>query len=322
MHMVGSPQTRIRLDMDLKQLIYFAAAVDAGSITRGAARLGVAQPAVSRQIAALERELGVALLDRHGGGIRPTDAGRVVLEHSLEVRRRFKAVQDDLAALRVAPGGEVRLGVTPAMAEMLGPPLVARYREEFPHVLVKIQEGFGGHLRSWLLDGALDAAVIYETPRSRHLLCEDLLQEDLMLISPATDRKFASLNMPFRLLGELPLVLPGPNHSLRRLVERQAKRQRIPLTIIAEVDSIGALREMVRAGIGYSTAGAAPFKRQLDDGVLVATRLVRPSVRRRLALVTSAGQALNPAARALVRLAREQIQDLVRQGSWPAHLPA
>ncbi len=308
--------------MDIKQFVYFAAAVEAGSITRAAIRLGISQPAISRRIAALEQEMGATLLDRHGTGIVPTEAGQLVLAHAREIQRRLDTLRDELAALRTTPGGEVRLGMTPAMAEAVGAILVGRLRREFPNVLVSLHEGFGGHLRDWLVDGVLDAAIIYEPPVSHHLLCEDLLLEDLMLIGPAGDRHVAAPTVPFRMLGELPLVLPGTVHSLRRLVEREAARLRLSLSVIAEVDSLCSLREMVRAGIGYTVAGAAPFRLQLKAGVLAASRLVEPTVQRRMALTTSVGRPLSPAARALVSLTRQEIRSLVRKGTWPGRLPA
>ena len=133
--------------MDIKQFVYFAAAVEAGSITRAAIRLGISQPAISRRIAALEQEMGATLLDRHGTGIVPTEAGQLVLAHAREIQRRLDTLRDELAALRTTPGGEVRLGMTPAMAEAVGAILVGRLRREFPNVLVSLHEGFGGHLR-------------------------------------------------------------------------------------------------------------------------------------------------------------------------------
>lgn len=306
--------------MEFRQLLYLDKVAELGSITRASARLGIAQPALSRQISRLEAEVGTKLLVRHGRGATPTEAGTALLRHAREILDHLAMAEVELSAHRTAPGGHVSIGMTPAMATILGPHLVQRFRETFPNVVVSFAEGFGGYLHDWLVEGRIDAALVYEPLASRLLLSEELVREDLMIIGPAGDTALSRRSVPFRALARLPLALPRKGHSLRSLVEGIAAREQIRLDVVVEIDSMASLLEMVRRGIGYTVLGSGPIEAAVRSDEFAGSRIKSPTVTRRLTLTTSAQRPLGPPARTLIGLVRPVLRHLVRCGTWSGSL--
>src|SRR5689334_6701753 len=125
--------------MELRQLRYFIAVAEELSFIRGAARVGVSQPPLSRQIANLETEIGVRLFDRNKHGVSITDAGRVFYEEVSQTLASLDAAKKK--ALRAANGqiGSLSLGFGGAAAHSFMPSLLRRFRTDFPHVELLLQ---------------------------------------------------------------------------------------------------------------------------------------------------------------------------------------
>ena len=156
--------------MDLRQLEYFVRVAELGSFTRAAAALGVAQPALSRQIRLLEVELRQNLLTRHGRGAQPTEAGLLLLEHGRGILHQVAHTRDELARLRGGLSGRVSLGLPPSVARVLAVPLMQAFRTEWPQARLAISEGLSTGMLESLVSGRLDVAVLYNArpwPRSK-----------------------------------------------------------------------------------------------------------------------------------------------------------
>src|SRR5262249_34103041 len=128
--------------MDLRSIRYFVQIADCGGITRAAASLGVAQPALTRHVQTMEAELGLATLVRPPRGVRLTGAGRQFLDHCRRALRELDRAKDELRANVESPRGEVILGVSPTLGPLLVPGIVERTRRQCPQVALKIVEHF------------------------------------------------------------------------------------------------------------------------------------------------------------------------------------
>ena len=128
--------------MDFKQLETFVCVAELGSFTRAAQALEVAQPALSRQVRALELELRETLFERTGRGVVPTDAGRRLLEHGHAILQGVEAARNDLRSRRGEPVGRVMVGLPPSLARRLTPLLIERFRQELPKARLEIVEAF------------------------------------------------------------------------------------------------------------------------------------------------------------------------------------
>lgn len=303
--------------MDTRQLRYFAAVAREGSISRAAARLGIAQPAVSRRIADLEAEAGVPLLLRHGRGVQMTEAGTDLLARAESIIAELTEAERELAARRSAPGGMVAIGMTHAMAATLGPRLVRAFRARHPDVLVRVMEGFGVYLREQLARGAIHAALMYDPPRAKDLRVERVGQQDMHLVGRAGEVPLRVPSIPFAALEGLSFVLPRPDHVLRQQLERITRQQGWPLRVLVEAESASTMRALILDQGVFSILPYPTVRSDIEAGLMGAARIVKPSIESPLALVTAPWLPLSAPARYLIATARRELVALMREGHWP-----
>ena len=146
--------------MDLRQLTCFERVAELGSMSRAAEALHLVQPAISQQIALLEREVGLRLFHRGPRGVRLTEAGEALLPYARRVLTEVERAGQVLGGLRELRGGRVALGITPSAVIWLLPELLERYRGQHPMVQVQVQEDMTDQLVEYLGDGRLDLAVV------------------------------------------------------------------------------------------------------------------------------------------------------------------
>ena len=303
--------------MDTRQLRYFAAVAREGSISRAAARLGIAQPAVSRRIADFEAEAGVPLLLRHGRGVQMTEAGTDLLARADSIIAELTEAERELAARRSAPGGMVAIGMTHATAAVLSARLVRAFRAKHPDVLVRVMEGFGVYLREQLARGAIHAALMYDPPHSKDLRVEVVARQDMHLVGRAGEDALRAASIPFSALSGLPFVLPRPDHVLRQMLDRLARQQGWSLRVVVEAESASTMRALILDQGFFSVLPYPTIRPDLDAGLMGASRVVRPSMESPLALVTAPWMPLSAPARHLISTTRRELLALMREGHWP-----
>ena len=149
--------------MDIRQLRYFLGIAEAGSISAAAARLRVAQPALSQQMAKLEAELGARLMERGPRGVMLTGAGEALREHAHVVLRDLERAREAVQAEAGGPvQGNVTIGLPTTVAMVLTLSLLLAMRERHPGVALHLVESQSGHLVEWLRQGRLDVAVLFD----------------------------------------------------------------------------------------------------------------------------------------------------------------
>ncbi len=153
--------------MDLKQLEYFVNVVDLGGFSRAGRLLGIAQPAISRQIRSLEVELRQNLLLRNGRGAAPTEAGKRLLEHARGILQQVDRARREVDETKDAPVGHVVVGLPPTVARHLTLPVVREFRQRYPGGSLSIVEGLSATIHEWLLVGRVDVGVVYNPSRRR-----------------------------------------------------------------------------------------------------------------------------------------------------------
>src|SRR5262249_22343196 len=146
--------------MNFRDLRAFATVVDAGGFARAAERLHVSQPALSRQIRALEIELGISLFDRVGRGVRLTSQGEDLLRHSRRLLTELGALNERARALKAGQVGLLRVGATPQVIESLLADFLAEYERRHPCVEVEWKEAGGSQLGDLLDCGDIEVAIM------------------------------------------------------------------------------------------------------------------------------------------------------------------
>jgi len=147
--------------MELRQLRYFVAVVDAGSVSHACASLGVAQPTLSQAMSTLESELGTALLTRSQRGVAPTDGGDALYRHGLRILRLIDELPDVVRQRRQSTAGRVRLGMPISIGTMVAPALIAQLRVTYPDISLEIDEHMAANYgASHLLNDRMDLSVL------------------------------------------------------------------------------------------------------------------------------------------------------------------
>src|SRR5664279_3808802 len=147
--------------MELKELRNFMRVARAGSVSRAAEELRLAQPALSRQIKKLEHELGVSLFSRHGRGVRLSAAGSLLLERAEAITRLVQQTGEEIKQDMSPARGRITLGVPPAAGRLLIPPFVERFQKAWPQTTLHMREGVTSSLQEWLTEKRIDIAILH-----------------------------------------------------------------------------------------------------------------------------------------------------------------
>jgi LysR family cyn operon transcriptional activator len=289
--------------MLVRPIRYLKAVADHGSFTRAAAALHVSQPALSQQIRELEERMGVQLLDRSGRTVRPTDVGETYLRH---VRRALDELEVGDRAIRDVQdlsSGALRIGFTPSFAIYLLGPLIRRYRDRFPGIVLTITEMAQEEMELALSADALDVGLAFSDVLAEDVEWLPLHTERLSLIvgqgHPAAngDRK-----MNVAALAAEPLALLRPTFATRGVVDRYMRRNGVYPHVAVEANSITAIVEIVRlAGMATILPEAVA---QGQRGLCVV-RLTPAIDSRRTALLQRHGGYRSAASRAFVTTAQD-----------------
>lgn len=311
--------------MNFEDLDAFVHVAQQKGFSRAAAQMRVAQSALSRRVTRLEHLLGVQLLQRHGRGVELTEHGAALLERAAGLMEELQSIRADLLGRASEPRGEVRIALTPIAAQVLVPPLVLELRRNFPRVRLIVREGFSGLIHDWIACGSVDLAVVYNPEPSAELKITPLLTEPLYLIAPRTrpsdlpEPPLRDGHLPLRSLSGLPLILPGPSHSIRTMLERLAAERRLSLNVAYEIDGIRSIRGMVEAGLGYTVFSYAGVYEELNKGTVEIIPLM-PGLRWELTLVERRLQGHTRALAEVRRTLLRQIHVLAECAFWRGEL--
>lgn len=240
--------------MDLKQLAYFVHVAEMGSFTRASAYLQVAQPALSRQVRALEVELRQPLLQRNGRGATPTEAGKRLLAHARGILQQVQRARDDLEDQRGAAAGRLAIALPPSVGRSLTTPLVKAFRQALPRASLSVVEGLSTYALEWLAMGRVDCAVVYNVAPSPAIELQPLLNETLHLVSargggPARSaRPRPGRSVSLREVAGCELVMPSRPHSVRMLLETAMAAAGERTQVAMEIESIPAILDLVAQG--------------------------------------------------------------------------
>ncbi|MEN9411146.1 MAG: hypothetical protein RL216_3120 [Pseudomonadota bacterium] len=236
--------------VDVRRLRYFIAVCAHGGMSRAAAVVGVAQPALTRQIQLLEQELGVPLLTRNGRGATPTEAGQILLAEARAHLDSLDALVDRVRRDFAGDGPKITLGICPTIAPLFLGPVQDMSRHLPGAPVLTVIEAYSGDLRNLMAAGQLDLALSYGTQGTEGVRETLLLSERLVV---ATRTAPPEARMTLRQIAGLKLILPSRIHQLRRIIDAICAGRGQPLTPVLELDSLSAVRAMLRQEPDYST---------------------------------------------------------------------
>jgi LysR family transcriptional regulator, nitrogen assimilation regulatory protein len=298
--------------MDLRQLRYFVGIVQAGSLSRAANQLHVAQSALSHHLGALESEIGRALVTRGRKGIQLTEAGNVLYRNAEAILRHVESTKQAAKNAFNLPSGQVSVGFPTVLAPFLSYELFARVRALYPQILLHVGEANSAILRERLVNGRHDIAVLYADQHERDLVADPVALEELFYVTAEEDTS------PIRIAdaAQRPLVTPGLGSTCRRIAEEAFQKHGLTVTSIGEVYTLSGLCNAIASGIGNAILSWAAVynsdqRKALNCRRVADVRLVRP-----VALCFSDVGQRSPAIEAVALILKNLIRELVESGTW------
>ena len=306
--------------MDLRQLNTFLQVAELGSLGKASDRLRIAQPALSRQVRLLEEELKVPLFVRHGRGMALTPAGEKLRERVGGILRQIEEARADLLLESDAVRGQVIFGLPPTVGEVLGTRLIERFLLLHPEVRLRMVTAFSGYLLDWLHGGEVDIAVVYGAEQGSNIRFRPLLTENLSLVTAAGEAAPPHHAVSFEALAARQLILPGPQHGLRILVEREASRRGLALRVPVEADALLILKGLVARGLGATVLPLAAVHQEVAAGLLAASPVVDPHLSRKLVVAMPQGRRASVAVQRFEAVLRQEVAAMVGERVWEGQL--
>jgi DNA-binding transcriptional LysR family regulator len=308
--------------MDLRSLRAFAEVADLGSFSRAASTLGIAQSALSRQVSALEREVGARLFHRTGRGVAVTEIGGRLVPRAKAVLSEAGEFMIAAQDARAGPAGEVEFGVVPGFARPLLGVLCQRLRREFPRVRLRAREGYSGQVEEWLATGRVEVALFNRYRRGGARNAEPLLRSDILLVGPPGHPALQTPEVPLRALAGVALAMPVRPNGLATLLFALAASRGIVLDVAIEGSTATILVDaLIHAGL-CSPMPRHAVARELDAGILRAARIVSPVIKQTTWLAVGSQRPATAAARVVARTIRELAAEFLQRGTWVGSTPA
>lgn len=285
---------------DLCKLSLFCAVAELGSLTKAAAALNSDASAISRQIGALERRWGSRLFHRTGRGLELTEYGARLLPEAQGVLLQAHQLDQRARDSRVLVTGDVRLAVQASLARRVIPGLLSDLRERHPGIRLAVYEGSSGQLQEWHRSGYVDIAATYRYDTRDAGPVPLSGATDAFLVGRAGDHVLESGPVPFKVLGQLPMILGTAPNALLSVVQQTARRQSVPLDVVLEANTVHLQLDAVSQGFGYAVT-AGDLVPDLRERSLASARIVDPAIECRISLAVTSER---PASRAVREVAR------------------
>ncbi|MFC0189903.1 LysR substrate-binding domain-containing protein [Fictibacillus aquaticus] len=234
--------------MDFYQLKTFYQVAKQRSFTRAAVVLSISQPAVSRQIEALEQKLGLTLFHRVGREIKLTDAGTFLFENAEKILSLVNQTESFMEGMKNVNSGSIVVGASTTIGNYLMAPIVINFMKKYPGVNIKLEIQPTDEILVKVKNNVLDIAIIPEVPVISALIHEPFIQDEIVLIAgkshPLINKKISSLK---DIVNEK-YVMRGHDSNTRKTIENHLKQHNVQLQQFIELDSTEAIKQAVLTG--------------------------------------------------------------------------
>lgn len=296
--------------MDTRQLAAFCAVVERRSFSRAAARLGVTQPAVSLQVRALEKRLGIQLLDRSGRRVVPTEAGLRLYRGAQRLLSLEEELLRELVGETEGPlAGMLRIGASTGPAAIVVPVLLCEFERENPGVSVELAVFDTQSVVSLVAEREVELGIVGAARRRRSVRFEPFFRDEVILICPP-GHPFAGRSVGLEELSEGPLILMQEGAGVRQLIEDELRRQGRRLRDLGPRLVLGlqeSVRSAVQAGFGVTFISRRAVEPELAAGTLAESRVEGLDLARQIWIARASGRVASRAAEAFLAFARERL---------------
>jgi len=288
--------------MNYNHLMIFLAVAEEGSVSRGADRLCISQPAVSKQLAVLEASLKTRLFDRLPKGVRLTDAGHLLLGYARRLSALEREAERAMGELQGLTRGSLTLGASLTVGAYLVPELLAEYSRRHPHIALTLTVANTETIQGMLRDGRLDLALTEGFAEDPDLDAAVFAHDELVAIAPPGHPLLVGGPVPAARLLQQPLILREPGSGTRAVLERALAALGLTARPLMSLGSTEAIKRAVAAGLGLAVVSRLAVGLELETGRLALLPLSGLALHRPLHRLSRRGASESRAARAFREL--------------------
>jgi DNA-binding transcriptional LysR family regulator len=295
--------------VNLQHLRAFASVAAEGNITRAARRLRISQPAVSKQLAELEAELGTTLFDRLPRGVRLTEAGELLLVHAQRIFAAESAAEAEISELTGLMRGRLSIGASTTIGSYLIPGVFGVFNRSHPHIKLALEIANTTQVQSLVLDDRIDLGLTEGFVASEQLDVEVVHHDEMVaIVSPQHPlRRRASVEL--RDLARMPFICREQGSGTRDVIEAALSEQGLLLEPVMALGSTEAVKSAVSTGLGVAIVSRLTVELELSVGRLAQLDVRDLNIRRALHLVRLRGKRESPAVEAFITLLRKTLGD-------------
>jgi DNA-binding transcriptional LysR family regulator len=287
--------------LNLHHLRVFAAVAEQRGFSRAAVSLRISQPAVSKAVSLLERQAGVPLIERAGRASRLTAAGERLAMRARELFGVETAAEEELRALRGLEEGSLRVGASTTIATYLLPPVLARFHEAHPAIVLRVTSANTRAITRALLERRLDIALVEGPVEHPRIVARRWQSDELVVIAPPGHGLVSRRGVAVRELAAERFVVREPGSGTREVAERALSAHGVHPAVALQLGSTEAVKQAVAAGLGLAIVSRYTVEDQLALGRIALVRLRGVELRRALTELRMQGRTPSAPAAAFVR---------------------
>jgi len=294
--------------MNLNHLAIFHAVAQTGSMTVGAERLDISQPAVSKQVRELERFLGVHVFDRVGRRVFLSQAGVILADYARRVFALVKEGEQAMAEVRAVGLGRLVIGASTTIGSYLLPGVLSEFSRRHPKIelLVEIENTEQVHHR--LVGHELDLGLTEGFVEHEELESEVFYQDELVVIASPDHRLAKSARVSLKAIQQEPFILREPGSGTRAVEERALARLKLPVRTAMALGSTEAVKRVVAEGVGLAIVSRLAVQAEYAAGTLAILPVAGFRIERPLHLVQYKGRRAGPPLQAFCNVLWERTE--------------
>ena len=306
--------------MDSRQLRYFVAIHEHGTLSGAAESTRIAASALSHHLSNMEAEFGTPLFTRKPRGMQPTAAGERLYVHAKAILRAMSAAERDIREAGGEVSGEVSVGMAYSAVKAIGVALARKVLADYPRLKLSMSESLSGSTLLHLMASEVDLALVYNPPVDPRLKMQAVLEERMVCVG----RKeiIGDTDEPIRIaeLMELPVILLRQGISARAIMDDIGLLKKLEAKAILQMNSVHAIGGSLLAGLGCVIGTRLFMQEHLESGALHFRPIVEPELSRTLYVCEMAERPATFALEAVRKDILDLVADAVNMRKWEARL--
>lgn len=302
--------------MDLWRLQIFCRVVELGSFSKAAKAVYLSQPTVSSHIKDLENHFECKLVDRLGREVIPTKAGSLLYDYATRIIALKQEAENTLTEFQGKIKGHLTIGGSTIPAGYILPPLLGKFKEDYPGVVVTLIQGDTGRIIRDTLEGNVELGIVGAKAQEAQLVQKKIIDDEMFLIVPRKHRWATKRHVVMDELVREPFIMREPGSGTRKSMEQVLEKAGQPvgaLNVVAEMGSTEAIRQGIKAGVGVSILSECAVGEELDAGSLKKVKIRGLSFKRAFYLTVHRKRTQSPLCRTFIKFLDRESETVNRE---------